>query len=57
MNAREFGAQSFHQLAPGPEPEGKPGKPLTIIVECFEHGVWVEHKLYLQPDGTYKETK
>jgi hypothetical protein len=55
MNAREFGAQGFHQ--PASERPMKPEKPLTTVVERFENGVWVEHTLYLQPDGMYKEVK
>jgi len=55
MNAREFGSQSFHQAAT--ERPAKPEQPQIIVVERFENGVWVEHKLYLQADGMYKETK
>jgi hypothetical protein len=55
MNAREFGAQSFHQAA-SVRP-AKPEKSSIIVVERFENGTWVEHKLYLQADGMYKEAE
>jgi hypothetical protein len=54
MNAREFGSQSFHQDA-SERTTAKPEQPQIVVVERFENGVWVEHKLYLQADGMYKE--
>jgi hypothetical protein len=55
MTARAFGSQSFH--APASQPAPKPGKPATTVVERLENGRWVEHKLYLQSDGIYHESK
>ena len=54
MNARTFGSQAFHAFAS--EPAAQPEKPQTIVVERYENGAWVAHKLYLQPDGTYQST-
>ena len=54
MNARAFGSQAFHTHASATAQTAQAEQPQTIVVERYENGAWVAHKLYLQPDGTYQ---